>query len=127
LGWEQATTFQLFGFSLEFGNMQGWGRNHNKHTTQTEQDGQWGGVGKGGTLQQSFFSSTSLLSLATPLKRAQPHLIPFVENTKKQHTNPDGHGWRGTKGARNAPGKTENDLHGCLPYFAAESRAITRL
>jgi len=58
---------------------------------------------EGGTLQQTFFSSTSLLSFATPLKRAQPHLIPFVENTKKT-TQQSGWSWlEGNEGGSQRP------------------------
>jgi len=99
------------------------------HTTQTEQPGSEEEKGMVGTKLLTLSTSTSNCHASTLLKRAWPHnTFPL---SKKKHKRS---GWSWLDGRENGigaqqpiPGQGKGNLHGCLQYYAARSRAVTRL
>jgi hypothetical protein len=72
---------------------------------------------------QTYLVIPSLSS--TPLKRAWPHIVSFVEHN---YNNPDDRGWKEGKGGVLQP--TPLNKTACLVacnISAAQSRAVTRL
>lgn len=109
LGRERAMTCQLFCLSLAFLETYKAGVG-TTHTTQTEQDGSG--------------DSHPRCHASTLLRRARPHPLLFVEKTHKTVRMIMVE--RETKGGLQHP-RPKKRLHGCLQYFAAQSRAVTRL
>ena len=124
----KAMTYGLFCFSLALETYkEAWSRNHNT-PLRLNKTRQRGGTKRGKKKKKIHQgkrhnppSPTSSLPSATPLKRARPQSIPFVERT---HNDPDVHGWN-QGGTRRPRKKKRTTKHACMVarnHTAAQSK-----